>query len=44
MRNNTGSGNLAVYNTCPQSFIIMFSYSLAQQVWGLLKSFDWLVR
>ena len=27
----------------PQSFMIMFSYSLAYQLWGLLLNFNWLV-
>ena len=30
-----GKGHWAVYNTSPQSLIIMFSYSLAYQPWGL---------
>ena len=30
-----GRGQRAVYYTCPQSFIITFYYSLAQQLWGL---------
>ena len=33
----------AVHCTSPQSIIITFSYSLAQQFWGLLVNFDWLV-
>ena len=39
-----GRGQWAVYNTIPQRFIITFSYSLAQQVWGLLLNFEWLVH
>ena len=35
-------GYQAVYSTSPQSLIISFSYSLAQQPWGLLFDFDWL--
>ncbi len=31
-----GRGHWAVYETSPQSLIIMFSYSFAQQFWGLL--------
>ena len=34
-------GRQAVYYT---SFIITFSYSLAQQLWGHLLNFDWLVN
>ena len=39
-----GKGHLAVYCTSLQSFIIMFSYSLAYKLWGLLLNFDWLVH
>ena len=28
----------------PQSFLVMFSYSLATQLWGLLLNFNWLVH
>ena len=35
-------GHWAVYYTSFQSFIIMFSYSLAYQLWGHLFNFDWL--
>ena len=42
---NQGSrGQWAVYYTSPQSFILTFSYRLAQQIWGLLMNFDWLVH
>ena len=36
----------AVYYTGPQSFIIMFSYSLAQQLYGLpyLVLISWLIK
>ena len=37
-----GRGHWVVYYTSPQSLIISFSYSLAQQRWGLLLNFDWL--
>ena len=33
-------GQWAVYYTSPQSFIITFSYLLAQQLWGLLLNYD----
>ena len=33
-----------VYNTSPQSFIIMFSYSLAYQLWELLINFYLMVE
>ena len=39
-----GRGHWAVYFTSPQSFLITFSYSLAQQLWGLLLNFDRLVN
>ena len=38
-----GRGQWVVYYTSPQSFMIVFSYSIAQQLWGLLLKFDWLV-
>ena len=34
--NKGGMGHRAVYYTSPQSIKIMFSYSLVQQLWGLL--------
>ena len=37
-------GHWAVYYTGPQSLIITFSYSLAEQPLGLLLNFDWLVH
>ena len=37
-----GRGHWAVYYTSLQSHIIMFSYSLAYQLWVLLLNFDWL--
>ena len=39
----TERGQWAVFHTSPQSFIVKFSYLLAQQLWGLLLNFDWLV-
>ena len=36
-----GRGHRAVYYTSPQSLLITFSFSLAQQIWGLLLNFDW---
>ena len=39
-----GRGHWAVYYASPQSFIIMFSYLLAQQLLGLLLNFNWLVH
>ena len=42
--NQGGRGYWAVYYTSPQGLIIMFSYSLAYQPWGLLLNFDWLVH
>ena len=36
-------GQWSVYYTRPQSLIQTFSFSLAQQLWGLLANFDWLV-
>ena len=41
--NQGGRGHWTVYYTSPQSFIVKFSYSLAQQLWELLLNFDWLV-
>ena len=32
-----GREQWTVYYTSPQNFIITFSYSLAQQLWGLAK-------
>ena len=43
MTNQGGRGHWAVYYTSPQTFILLFSYSLAQQIWGLLLNFDWFV-
>ena len=38
-------GNIGLFITLvPQSFIITFSYSLAQQLWGHLLNFNWLVH
>ena len=39
-----GRGHWAVYYTSLQSHIIMFSYSLAYQLWVLLLNFDWLAH
>ena len=39
-----GRGQWAAYYTSPQSFIIMLSYSLVQQLLVLLLNFDWLVH
>ena len=36
-----GRGFWAVYYTSPQTSMITLSYSLAQQLWGLLLNFDW---
>ena len=33
-----------VYYTSPQSFVITFCYSLAQQLWWVLLNFDWLAN
>ena len=33
-------GTMGCLLTSPQSFTIMFSYSLVQQLWGLLLSFN----
>ena len=38
-----GRGHWAVYYNSPLSHMITFSNSLAQQPWGLLLNFDWLV-
>ena len=38
-----GSGDLALYYTSPQRFIIMFSCSLALQLWGLIL-IDWFIK
>ena len=35
-----GRGHCAVYFTSPQSFIIIFSYSVFQQLWELLLNFE----
>ena len=32
-----GRGQWAVYYTCTQSFITLFSYSVAKQFWGLFE-------
>ena len=37
-------GQWTVYYTSPQSFKIAFSYSLAEQLWGLLINYGWLVH
>ena len=37
-------GHIAIYYASPQSYIMIFSFSLAQQLWGLLLNFDWLVH
>ena len=38
-------GHCAVYYTSPQSFIITFSYSLTEQLWGLLLHLiGWLIK
>ena len=42
--NQEGRGQCAVYYTSPRIFIITFSFSLAQQLWGILLNFDWLVQ
>ena len=39
-----GKGQWAIFYTSPQSFIITFSFSLAEQLWGLLLNFDWLFQ
>ena len=39
-----GRGQWNVYYTSPQSFLITFSYSIAQQLWGLLLNFFWLFQ
>ena len=36
-------GAMEVYYTSPQSFMITFSYRLAQQLWGLLLNLDMFV-
>ena len=37
-------GHWSVYYTSLQSLIIMFSYSMAYQLWGLLSNLDWVVQ
>ena len=37
-------GGKAINYTSPQSFIIMSSYLLAGQLWGLQLNFDWFVH
>ena len=41
--NQEGRGHRAVYFASPQSLIITFSLSLAEQPWGLLLNFDWFI-
>ena len=43
VKTRKGWGHWAVYSTSPKSFITMFLYSLAQQLWGITLKFDWLV-
>ncbi len=42
IENQRERGHWAIYYTRPQSNILTFTYSLAQQLWGLLLNFDWL--
>ena len=37
-------GEFFLDSISPQSFIITFSFLLAQQLWGLFLNFDWLVH
>ena len=39
-----GRGRWAVYYIIPQSLVVMFTYSLAEQLWTLLLNSDWLVN
>ena len=41
---NISEGNRNVYYTSPQNFIITYTNSFAQQLWGLSLNFDWLVH
>ena len=41
-RGRKGHYWVIIYYNCPNSFIITFYYSLAQQLSGLLLNFDWL--
>ena len=40
--NHGGRGHWAVYYASPQSFILALSYSLAQQLWGIL--IGWFIK
>ena len=37
-------GDNGLFIESPQSFLVMFYYSLATQLWGLLLNFNWLVQ